>query len=104
MNGRNRWFAIVVLAAVMSVALTYGIGAGAQDAGPPGSEPAEVMEQTLSLGDILKISGWPMYLLVLISFAAAALVIYFFFVLRTDQVSPLDLRQELASLVATVVV
>ncbi len=79
-------FALPVLPAVASVAA----------AREPGE--ADAVEQTsMTLGQIVQTGGWPMYVLAAMSVAAVAFIIYFFVVLRAEQVAPRALADRLRS-------
>ena len=81
-------FSIIAAAAVtLAASLSYAGASAQSDAG--------AMTASLTMGEIMEISGWPMYVLVLMSFVAAALVVYLFIVLRTEQVVPASLCSDL---------
>lgn len=97
---KQRWFALTVTLLFACVMVVTQLQATAQD-----SEVSKVadskktasaaIDQTLTVREILDISGWPMYVLIGVSFVAAAFVVYFLCVLRINQVSPPSLRLEL---------
>ncbi len=107
MTMRKLWFTILSLVLIIGFSLAMTHQAVAQAAEVPGDGTTAVAvekeavstttEQTLSVREILGISGWPMYLLIAVSFVAAAFVVYFFCVLRTQNIAPLSLRKELST-------
>ena len=98
---KQRWFVVSLIMLIASLVAVTQLRAFAQNPeAPEVAQSAKVatssaVDQTLSVGEILEISGWPMYVLIGVSFLAAAFVIYFFCVLRLSQISPLSLRQDL---------
>lgn len=58
----------------------------------------EPLAQSMSLGEIIQTGGWPMYVLGVMSVVAAALVIYFFVMIRQEQVVPKTFMAELRRL------
>jgi biopolymer transport protein ExbB len=49
----------------------------------------EAVETSMSLGEIFKTGGWPMYVLVVMSVVGLSFVLYFFITLRQQQVMPI---------------
>ncbi|TFH18157.1 MAG: MotA/TolQ/ExbB proton channel family protein [Lentisphaerales bacterium] len=105
MKLRTRFLLFVTLMSVCWIAGTVLPEAIAQDAGEePVAELTETteseagaVETSVSFEEVLRISGWPMYVLIFASIVAAAFVIYFFYILRQEHLAPRSLRRELAS-------
>ena len=75
---KNRWLALLVLMSTISVVFFASSPlATAQDAE---STVRDAMVEKMTINEILEISGWPMYVLIVVSFVASALVIYFLIV------------------------
>jgi biopolymer transport protein ExbB len=64
-------------------------------------EAEEAIRTSMTLTEIIQTGGWPMYVLGLMSLLAAALIIYFFVVLRQDQITPRKFTRELNRLLAS---
>ena len=91
---RSRWLAIAVIAMVLVMGcslVTFG-----QAKAPAAGKDTDIV-QTLTLQDIIAKGGWLMYVLGLMSVLGLAFVIYFFLVLRRQQVVPETLRREVLS-------
>jgi biopolymer transport protein ExbB len=84
MHGNGRLVSRASLAAVVFLAATCAQAAD-----------QAVVTTRMTWGQMMEYGGWLMYVLGLISFAALALVIYLFAVLRAGQVAPPVLRREL---------
>lgn len=72
------------------------VGAAAESA--PDSV-AGTAPESLTLREIIQTGGWPMYALGAMSVAGVALIFYFMFALRRDQVAPRELIERLKGLV-----
>jgi len=64
------------------------------------AETGEVFVQSMTLAEIIRTGGWIMYVLGVMSVAGLALVIYFFAVLRQEQVTPKEFTLEISRLIA----
>ncbi len=64
------------------------------------AEAAEPMAQSMTIGEIIQTGGWIMYVLGLMSLAGVALIVYFFIVLREDQITPKEFTLEVSRLIA----
>ena len=92
--------AAVVLFAAVLLALTLVPWATAQEPATTNVAAVATTADEVPVQEILRISGWPMYVLVVVSLFAAALVIYFLFVMREEQVVPQALRTALQERIA----
>lgn len=63
-------------------------------------EVAEPLVRSMSAGEIIRTGGWIMYVLGAMSIGALALIIYFFMVLRQEQIIPKSFTLELSRLLA----
>ena len=107
---RTRW-AVCCLGALVLGALCWLAPqsvAQAPDRAPPpakhvgathGGARTAMDYQKVSVGEMIRVSGFCVYPLILLSFLTAALVIYLFFVVRETQVLPPVLQRELSSVI-----
>ncbi len=65
-----------------------------------GAETTEAFAQSMTLSEIIQTGGWIMYVLGAMSVGGVALIVYFFIVLREEQVTPKAFTLELSRLVA----
>lgn len=88
------WLAGTVLPVAIAQDAQEGTVAGLVETPEPEVKPVET---SVSFEEVLRISGWPMYVLILASVVTAAFVIYFFYILRQEHLVPRSLRRELAA-------
>ncbi len=63
-------------------------------------EAGEVFAQSMTLAEIIRTGGWIMYVLGVMSIGGVALIVYFFMVLREEQVTPKIFTLEVSRLLA----
>ncbi|MCS6771574.1 MAG: MotA/TolQ/ExbB proton channel family protein [Kiritimatiellae bacterium] len=81
-----------------AICIWLGTAVGAAAESAPDSV-AGTAPESLTLREIIQTGGWPMYALGAMSVAGVALIFYFMFALRRDQVAPRELIERLKGLV-----
>lgn len=61
----------------------------------------EAMRQSMTLLEIIQTGGWIMYVLGLMSIGGLALIVYFFIVLRPEQITPKKFTAELGNMLSS---
>jgi biopolymer transport protein ExbB len=92
--------ACLVLAAAGGLPAIAQDAAGAVDASAAPAEADEPIRQEMSIQDVVRTGGAPMYVLGVMSIIGLALVFYFFVVLRESQVMPKKLILEMRRLLS----
>jgi biopolymer transport protein ExbB len=80
-----------------AAACVWGTVALAQSAAPAAPQVEKVISQSVSMVEVFQKGGWLMYPIAALSVVALAIVIYFFVVLRPEQVVPSVLRRDVVA-------